>query len=449
MSKKPKKYRQNDNSRPIFEREMTLESLQSMGNPLEILKDLLDFELFRPLLEPVFEKADRKSNAGRKPIDPVLMFKVMFLQRLYGLGDHQIEYQIKDRTSFREFLDIVTVDDVPDEKTVWKYKEMLSQDGTFDRLQFNMNLAANRFQYGGRRLAIAIDPSYVSKAGKKTAHVGRFWSGCASAVKHGLEILGVGLIDADLKDCIMLRAVQTLNSPELKAGEMTLNQWYISVIKRYSAQLLKITGTLVADAAFSVKSFVDELLPTGFNLVSRLRNDAVLYYLYQGERKVGPGRPKTLDGKIDFSNLDTGRMTQVDIGVEGERAYELVARSKALKRNIKLVIHILKDGSHRLYFSTDTAMRGIDVFDIYRTRFQIEFCYRDGHQFTGLRDCQARDEKRLDFAFNASFAAVNVIKVMRKEFKLDFSIGQIKSLMVSVLSFLKNNGSQYERPTGE
>ena len=54
MSKKPKKYRQNDNSRPIFEREMTLDLLQSMGNPLEILKELLDFEQFRPLLEPVF-----------------------------------------------------------------------------------------------------------------------------------------------------------------------------------------------------------------------------------------------------------------------------------------------------------------------------------------------------------------------------------------------------------
>lgn len=142
MSKKPKKYRQNKVSPVLFEHEMTLESLEKMGNPLEILKELLYFEQFRPILEPVFENVNRKSNAGRKPIDPVLMFKVMFLQRLYGLGDHQIEYQIKDRASFRKFLDIVTVEDVPDEKTVWKYKEILSQDGTFDRLftQFNASL---------------------------------------------------------------------------------------------------------------------------------------------------------------------------------------------------------------------------------------------------------------------------------------------------------------------
>lgn len=134
MSNTPKKYRQNHSSQGLFEQEMTLESLEKMGNPLEILKEYLDFEQFRPILEPVFDKTNRKSNAGRKPIDPVLMFKVMFLQRLYGLGDHQIEYQIKDRTSFREFLGILSVDDVPDEKTVWKYKEILSQDGTFDRL---------------------------------------------------------------------------------------------------------------------------------------------------------------------------------------------------------------------------------------------------------------------------------------------------------------------------
>ncbi len=124
-------------------------------------------------------------------------------------------------------------------------------------------------------------------------------------------------------------------------------------------------------------------------------------------------------------------MREIQTGRKGEKAYELVARSKALGRNVKLVIHILADGSHRLYFSTDTTMRGIDVFDIYHTRFQIEFCFRDAHQFTGLRDCQARDERKLDFAFNVSFAAVNVIKTMRKEYKIDLSIGQIKSLMVN------------------
>lgn len=123
----------------MFEQEFTLESLERMVNPLTVLKEILDFEQFRPILEPVFAKSVRKSNAGRRPIDPVQMMKVFFLQRLYGLSDKQIEYQVKDRLSFREFLGISSVDDVPDEKTVWKYKDMLAKDGTWDRLFSSFN----------------------------------------------------------------------------------------------------------------------------------------------------------------------------------------------------------------------------------------------------------------------------------------------------------------------
>ncbi|MCQ2338223.1 MAG: IS5 family transposase [Paludibacteraceae bacterium] len=126
----------------MFDQEFTLEALTGMGNPLKPLKEVLDFEQFRPILEPVFAKENRKSNAGRRGLDPVFMMKVMFLQRLYGLGDKQIEYQILDRMSFREFLDIKSMDDVPDEKTVWKYRDILSKNGTWDKLfdQFNKYL---------------------------------------------------------------------------------------------------------------------------------------------------------------------------------------------------------------------------------------------------------------------------------------------------------------------
>ena len=78
---------------------------------------------------------------------------------------------------------------------------------------------------------------------------------------------------------------------ELKAEKMTLNQWYIAVLRKYAHKLKLMTDCVVADAAFSVKSFVDELMGVGFNLVSRFRNDAVLHYIYQGPHSVGRGRP--------------------------------------------------------------------------------------------------------------------------------------------------------------
>ena len=121
------------------------------GSPLSKLKEIIDFERFRDILEPVFENTGKKSNAGRKPIDPVFMFKVLFLQRLYGMSDAQIEYHIKDRTSFRDFLGIQSVDDVPDGKTVWKYKDALAQNGTYDSL-FKRFIALTNLVYNMCRL---------------------------------------------------------------------------------------------------------------------------------------------------------------------------------------------------------------------------------------------------------------------------------------------------------
>lgn len=118
----------------LFEEELTIEALSELGNPLDALEKLIDFEMFRPVLEEALLNKDCKTAAGRPPIDVVQIFKVLVLQRYYGLGDHQIEYQITDRVSFRKFLGIRTLDDIPDEKTVWHYKDLLSKKGTFDKL---------------------------------------------------------------------------------------------------------------------------------------------------------------------------------------------------------------------------------------------------------------------------------------------------------------------------
>ena len=80
-----------------------------------------------------------------------------------------------------------------------------------DWLLLNLSLARRVLDMDGL-LAIAIDPCYISKAGKKTPHIGRFWSGCAGAVKHGLEIIGIGLLDVANNKCMMLRAHQTIGS---------------------------------------------------------------------------------------------------------------------------------------------------------------------------------------------------------------------------------------------
>ena len=82
----------------------------------------------------------------------------------------------------------------------------------------------------------------------------------------------------------------------------------------------------------------------------------------------------------------------------------------------------------KLYFSTDTRMKAMDVLDFYRTRFQVEFCFRDGKQFTGLTNCQSRDIDKLHFHFNASLTSVNLAKVKALEKGTVLSMASVKVL---------------------
>jgi hypothetical protein len=298
---------------------------------------------------------------------------------------------------------------------------------TVDWLKLNAALAERFFDKAGRTV-IAIDPSFIPKSGKKTPHVGMFWSGCAQAVRHGLEIMGIGLVNIDANDCIMLRSHQTLSPKELNLRDKTQVEFYISVIKRYRKELLKLTNIVVADAFFSTSTFTNGIKKLGFNIVSRLRDNSCLFYIYEGKQKKH-GRKRFKGDKIDFGKLKYSRMTKLEIeGLEGT-AYTLMAYSRALKCKIRLVVWIMPNGKHKLFFSNDLTLTGEEVLKCYRSRFQIEFCFRDAKQFAGLCDCQARDSWKLDYAFNASFTSLNVAKVMMKEIGMDYSMASFKSMM--------------------
>lgn len=117
----------------LFDNEEAIEKLNAMGNPLARLIEVIDFEMFRETLESGLSK-NRLTNAGAKPYDPVLMFKVLVLQRMNHLSDAQTEYQIRDRLTFRDFLGLASGDKVPDQNTVWLFREELTKKGLFDKL---------------------------------------------------------------------------------------------------------------------------------------------------------------------------------------------------------------------------------------------------------------------------------------------------------------------------
>lgn len=80
--------------------------------------------MFRAPIELAFA-IEPKAPGGRPPFDRLMMFKILILQRYYNLGDEQTEFQIKDRMSFQQFLGLQIGDAVPDEKTIWLFKENL------------------------------------------------------------------------------------------------------------------------------------------------------------------------------------------------------------------------------------------------------------------------------------------------------------------------------------
>jgi Transposase DDE domain len=304
----------------------------------------------------------------------------------------------------------------------------------FDFLSFNKNIVIS---YGSGDFTIAFDPSFIDKSGKKTPGLGVYWSGVAGRAKLGLEIGGIAAVDMGNKTSFHLEAIQTLNKDE----NMSLLDWYAEVIIQRKDHLLSISKYVVADAYFSKESFTTKILDkANMHLISRLRKDSNLMYLFKGKQTGKRGRPKKYAGKIDLKNVD---MSYFDTVFAEEKivAYSAIVYSNALKRNIKLVCESQTTNekqSFLLFFSTDLELDALKILNYYKKRFQIEFLYRDGKQHTGLNDCQARSENKLHFHFNASLTAINLAKVehwlsVPKETRGAFSMADAKTMYNNAL----------------
>jgi len=144
----------------LFDIEFRMNDLTRNGDPLVRLNECVNWEMFRPELETIREK-ERKSPAGRKPFDVVLMFKVLVLQSLYNLSDDTIEYQIRDRLSFMRFLGLGIGDRVPDAKTIWLFREDLGRAGLVKPLFQRFDRYLREQGYTARKGQI-VDASIVA-----------------------------------------------------------------------------------------------------------------------------------------------------------------------------------------------------------------------------------------------------------------------------------------------
>ena len=147
----------------FFDANDRLEALSAKGDPLEAIDALVPWESFRKAIEAVVltPVAEKKNNAGRKPIDAMVMFRMLILQSLYNLSDDQAEYQVRDRLSFTRFLKLGIEDAIPDGTTLWLFREKLSKAGLIATLfeRFGRHLEAQGYiARGGQMIDATIVP---------------------------------------------------------------------------------------------------------------------------------------------------------------------------------------------------------------------------------------------------------------------------------------------------
>ncbi|HLC62788.1 MAG TPA: IS5 family transposase [Candidatus Nanoarchaeia archaeon] len=109
-----------------FGTSLSYKRVEKLGDRLEPISRLVDWEEFRKFFERV------KNKVGRPPYDPVLMVKVLVLQSWYGISDEEIEYQVADRISFQKFLGFPN--EIPDYSTIWRFREALAGDNIIDEI---------------------------------------------------------------------------------------------------------------------------------------------------------------------------------------------------------------------------------------------------------------------------------------------------------------------------
>jgi hypothetical protein len=291
---------------------------------------------------------------------------------------------------------------------------------TFQWVAFNLVLV--RLSRHPKEPVIGVfDCSFLPKHGSATYGIDRFFSARTARAERGLEVSILGVVATESRRAFGLDATQT--PPALSAHEGTgysRVDFYLEQIQDLRAPLMDLgVSYWVGDGYYAKRKVFTALTETGGHLITRLRSDSNLRYLYTGPRKQRPGAPKRYDGKIDWRAQETLLRRFDEVGRLPDkpqvRILTTVANSPHFKRNLRIVL-LIEPGKERyvVLCSTDVEQPAEEVVRYYRLRYQIEFVIRDAKQHTGLTHCQARSQEKIDFHLNLSVAGVNLLRFLAR-----------------------------------
>jgi hypothetical protein len=262
----------------------------------------------------------------------------------------------------------------------------------------------------------AQDASFIPKSGKQTFGLGHFFNGCAGRAERGLEISTLAVVDVTHRCAFTLAVAQTpptCATATKQEQEATLVDFYKQQLCAHHHRLPARVAYHAVDGYFAKKKYIDAVVERRLHPITKLRCDADCRFLFTGPHPKRRGAHRTYDGKVHWQDLSRFE----SLGMLAEAAhvhlYTAVVWHVTLKRKLRVVILINRKAPDKPRYivlaSTDLALDGHKLVELYGARFQIEFLFRDSKQFTGLTDCQARAEAALSFHFNAALATLNLV----------------------------------------
>lgn len=259
-----------------------------------------------------------------------------------------------------------------------------------------------------------VDCSFVPKSGTKTFGLDKFWSSCAGKAQRGLEVSVLACVNTLTKQCFALEASQTpANITRQDDKPYSRLSWYLEQLADCLPHLPDLLYW-VADGYYAKKEVFTLFTRHSRHLITRLRHDAALYYLWTKGREPGQRGPtRRYDGKVVFDKLARWQAQGVHPIHDHIQLYSALLYSKHFERRLQVVLLLdTRRQTYVLLASTDEQQSASQIAHYYHLRFQIELLFRDAKQFTGLSHCQARSDAKLDYHLNATLSTVNVARLL-------------------------------------
>jgi putative transposase len=305
------------------------------------------------------------------------------------------------------------------------------------------------------------DETVISKAGKHTFGLDRFFASLAGKPIASLAFFTVSLISIKRRRSFPVALEQVVRTPEERAAakakakttstakaaspkrtggrpkgsttkaktdvvlnsELTRIQTLILALLARIGSLFRLTY-LVLDGHFGTNAAVQLALRCNLQLISKLRADSALFLPYDGPY-AGHGPHRIYGDKLNPRAISQDFLRHTSVVKEIEtRIYQVSARHKSFAQALNVVVIVktnltTRAQAHVLLFSSDLALAWELLMDYYCLRFQLEFNFRDAKQHWGLEDFMNITPTAVTNAANLSLFMVNLVERVVQEHRPD------------------------------